>query len=94
VGAPEVVEVGAPEVVEVDTNHPLFGKTVVMSGFRSKVLEERLKAVGAKNGSSVSRTTLAVLVKNRASSSGKVKDAEKLGVPIYTEEEFKARYFP
>ena len=85
---------GEPEVVEVDTTHPLFGKTVVMTGFRSKVLEERLKAVGAKNGSSVSRTTLAVLVKDRASSSGKVKDAEKLGVPIYTEEEFTARYFP
>jgi NAD-dependent DNA ligase len=88
------VGVGGPEVVEVDTTHPLFGKTVVMTGFRSKVLEERLKAVGAKNGSSVSRTTLAVLVKDRASSSGKVKDAEKLGVPIYTEEEFTARYFP
>jgi len=85
---------GAPEVVEVDTTHPLFGKTVVMSGFRSKVLEERLNAVGAKNGTSVSRTTLAVLVKNRSSSSGKVKDAEKLGVPIYTEEEFTTRYFP
>ena len=38
------------EKVEVKS-HPLNGKTIVMTGFRDKDLEQRLKEIGVKVGS-------------------------------------------
>jgi DNA ligase (NAD+) len=98
-----------------DTMHPLYNKTVVMTGFRNKDLEANLKKVGAKSGASVNKSTFALLVKDkedvnqRAESlqqltpngakrpsefrSGKVEDAKKYNIPIYSAEEFIAKYF-
>ena len=78
---------------QVDTTHPLYNKTVVMTGFRNKDLEASLKTVGAKTGASVNKSTFALLVKDKDASSGKVEDAKKHHVPIYTAEEFVAKYF-
>ena len=78
---------------QVDTAHPLYNKTVVMTGFRNKDLEANLKTVGAKTGASVNKSTFALLVKDKDASSGKVEDAKKHHVPIYTAEEFVAKYF-
>jgi NAD-dependent DNA ligase len=52
-----------------------------------------LKNVGAKLGSSVSKNTFAVLVKDKDEETGKANDARALGVPLYTPEEFKIKYF-
>jgi NAD-dependent DNA ligase len=76
-----------------DASHPLYNKTVVMTGFRNKELEEKLKTVGAKSGASVNKSTFALLVKDKDASSGKVEDAKKYNVPIYSAEEFIAKYF-
>lgn len=38
-------------------NNPLFGKTIVMTGFRNKEIEQKIKEMGAKLGSSVSKNT-------------------------------------
>jgi NAD-dependent DNA ligase len=75
-----------------DTSHPLYGKTVVMTGFRDRSLEEQLKALGSKIGASVNKQTFALFVKNREETSGKRQQAETLNIPIYTLEEFKAQY--
>lgn len=77
-----------------DTSHPLYGKTVVMTGFRDKALEEWLKSVGAKAGNSVSKSTAILLVKDMEidATSGKIKDAQKHGVPILTAAEFRSKY--
>jgi NAD-dependent DNA ligase len=75
-----------------DESHPLFGKSIVMTGFRDKELEEKLKVVGAKLGSSVSKNTFAVLVKDVNESTGKVLDAKSKNVPIMTPEDFTAKY--
>lgn len=80
-------------IVDQDTAHPLYNKTVVMTGFRNKDLEANLKTVGAKTGASVNKSTFALLVKDKDASSGKVEDAKKHHVPIYTAEEFVAKYF-
>lgn len=80
-------------IVTQDASHPLYNKTVVMTGFRDKDLEAKLKAVGAKSGSSVNKSTFALLVKDKDASSGKVEDAKKYNVPIYSAEEFVAKYF-
>jgi NAD-dependent DNA ligase len=79
--------------VAVDESHPLFGKTIVLTGFTDKALDAKLKGVGAKMGSGVSKNTFALLVKDLGETSGKVTDAKKHGVQIMTLEEFTAQYF-
>jgi DNA ligase (NAD+) len=75
-----------------DESHPLFGKSIVMTGFRDKELEEKLKMVGAKLGSSVSKNTFVVLTKDVNENTGKVQDAKSKNVPIMTPEDFVAKY--
>ena len=80
--------------IDIDTSHPLFGKTIVMTGFRDAAVQDVLKKVGAKLGASVSKQTFAVLVKHMdlAEDTGKALDAKKLGIPIMTPEEFVKKY--
>jgi NAD-dependent DNA ligase len=84
------IKVATPAVV--DESHPLFGKTIVLTGFRDKDLEEKLKGLGAKMGSGVSKNTFAVLVKDMNETSGKVADAKKHGVAVMVREEFMEKY--
>ena len=77
---------------EIDETHPLFGKSIVMTGFRDAEIQEALKNVGAKLGSSVSKNTFVVLVKDLSEDTGKAADARKLGVPLMTPDVFKEKY--
>jgi NAD-dependent DNA ligase len=79
----------AEEVVGVNTMHPLYGKTIVITGFRNKELEEKLKSVGAKIGTSVSKNTYLVIAKDKNDETGKVLEAKKLSVNIVSLNEFK-----
>jgi NAD-dependent DNA ligase len=76
----------------VDESHPLFGKTIVITGFRDNSIQDALKTVGAKLGSSVSKNTFVVLVKDKDEDTGKAAEARKLGVPLMTPDEFKQKY--
>lgn len=80
------------EKKEVNQSHPLFGKSIVMTGFRDAELQNKLKEVGAKVGSGVSSKTFVLLVKDKDEDTGKVLDAKKLGVPIMTAQEFISKY--
>ena len=73
----------------IDTGHVLYGKTIVFTGLRDKVLEDRLKTVGAKIGSGVSKNTFAVLA---IEPTGKTEEAKKIGIPILTPAEFTDKY--
>ncbi len=64
-----------------------FDKSVVLSGFRSKELEERLNKLGYKVSNSVSKNTSYVIVKDKSKESGKTKKAKELNVKIITEDE-------
>jgi len=77
---------------QMDESNPLFGKTIVMTGFRDTDIQEALKNVGAKLGSSVSKNTFVVLVKDLSEDTGKAADARRLGVPLMTPEVFKEKY--
>jgi NAD-dependent DNA ligase len=55
-------------------------------------LVDELKKVGAKNGSSISKNTFVLIVKDKEDKTGKILDAEVLNVPIMTLEEFKSKY--
>jgi DNA ligase (NAD+) len=73
----------------IDSGHPLFGKTIVMTGFRDDAIQDAIKSVGAKLGTSVSSQTFIVLVKDvLADDTGKTLEAKKLGIPIMTLKEF------
>ena len=74
----------------VDVSHALYGKTVVFTGFRDKDLEDKLKGVGAKLGTSVSGNTFVVVAKE---SSGKTEEAKKRRIPVLTPEEFVSQNF-
>jgi len=67
-------------------------KTVIITGFRDKELSEQLKSFGAKESSSVTKNTFAVIVKNKDEDTGKTEAAKKKNIPIYTIDEFKEKY--
>ena len=71
-----------------DQSHPLYNKSIVFTGFRDKQLEETLKTLGAKIGSSVSKNTFVVITKDPLDETGKVLEAKKHNIPIMTPEEF------
>jgi DNA ligase (NAD+) len=77
---------------EVDQSHQLFGKTIIMTGFRDKELENKLKNIGVKVGSSVSKNTYLVLVKDKDEDTGKANEARKLNIPLVTPLEFKNKF--
>jgi DNA ligase (NAD+) len=72
--------------------HPLNGKTVVLTGTRDKSIIEFLKSVGATQGSSVSKNTSLVVAKDPEDATGKVLEARKLGIPIMSVEQFITQY--
>ena len=80
------------EKASVDQSHPLYNKSIVMTGFRDQELQNKLKSIGAKLGSSVSKNTFVVLVKDLGEDTGKALDAKNLGIPLMTPEEFKKKY--
>ena len=77
----------------IDESHPLYGKKVVMTGFRDKALIADIVAVGGEMGSGVSKNTFIVLVKDKKEETGKVGQAKKLGITLMTPTEFKEKYF-
>jgi len=85
--------VASLEKAAVNEAHPLFKKTVVMTGIRDKTVIEALKTVGAKLGSSVSGNTLVVIAKSKDEDTGKAEEAKQKGIPIMTPDEFMQTYF-
>jgi len=77
-----------------DTNNPLYGKSIAMTGFRDKDLEAVLKTRGAKVSPNIKNGLLALLVKtvDENHTSGKLKEAKEKNVPIMTLAEFKQQY--
>lgn len=61
---------------------------IVMTGFRDAELEKKLIEMGHVVGSSVTKKTTYLLVKDKNSTSTKMKKAQELGVTIMTKEEF------
>jgi DNA ligase (NAD+) len=75
-----------------DQTHPLYGKHIVLTGFRDKELLEKLQAVGAEQGSAVTKKTFVVLSKEPATETSKTQEAKALGILMMTPMEFKTKY--
>ena len=81
-----------PQPVEKDTSHPLYNKSIIITGFRNKELSDELKQIGANESSAVSKNTFAVIVKSKDEDTGKVEAAKAKDIPIYTVDEFKEKF--
>lgn len=86
---------GTVKVNKEETGHVLLNKTVVITGFRDKDLEEKLKSVGAKMGAGVNKNTFVLIVKTcpEFETSAKLVEAKKLGIGIMPLDVFKNKYF-
>jgi DNA ligase (NAD+) len=82
-------EPAKPAAALADASHPLFGKTVVLTGTLSVMTRDeaaqKLEALGAKVAGSVSKKTDLVIAGESAGS--KLSKARELGVPVLEDEE-------
>lgn len=79
-------------IKKIDQSHPLFDKTIVLTGTRNSHIIDFLKNIGAKQGSNVSKNTFLVIAKNKEDDTGKAEEARKLNIPIISVEEFIQKY--
>ena len=77
---------------DINISHPLYNKKIVITGFRSRELQERIEKNGGKIGSSVSKNTDLVIVKNIDDDTGKAEKARELNINIMTVESFIKKY--
>ena len=75
-----------------DSDHPLYKKSIVMSGVRDKELETILKSVGANLSSGVSSNTFALITSDIEGGTSKIEAAKKNGVQILTPDAFREKY--
>lgn len=80
------------KALDENKSHELYGKRIVMTGFRDKELKAKIEAVGGEVASSVSDNTYLVIAKDKDDDTGKAEKARKLGKPILSIEEFKEKY--
>lgn len=77
----------------VASDHPFFGKTIVITGTLHSLTRNEatqiLEGLGATVTNSVSKKTSLLIAGEKAGS--KLDKAQKLGVPVWTEEEFLAQ---
>lgn len=72
--------------------HPLYGKKIVITGFRDKKIEEKMKTFGIIISNSINSKTHLVLVKNKNQDTTKAIKAKELKLPILTLKEFMSKY--
>ena len=76
-----------------NTNNELYGKKILMTGFRDKELSDRFEKLGIIQPSAISKQLFILLVKTKEETNTKINEAKKLGIPILTVQEFKEKYF-
>ncbi len=83
------VIVSVANVVEMlSKGDSLYGESIVFTGFRDKTFESLIKSNGGNVGSSVSRKTTLLVMKNMDSNSGKARKARNNGIDVIGREKF------
>lgn len=88
----KLTESGHKQIKTVQEGHELFGKKIVMTGFRDKQLEETLIHLGVEIAGSVTKNVFMVLVKDLEETTGKAQKARELNIPLMTLDTFKSQY--
>lgn len=81
-----------PDVVKV-AGSKLKGEAVCFTGVRSLETETAIVAQGGTIASGVNGKTTILVVKAKGSGSSKDQKAQELGIPIYTLEQFRTKYW-
>jgi len=76
----------------INNSHPLYQKTIVLTGTRDKQIIDYLKDVGGIQGSTVSKNTFMVIAKSSEEDTGKAGEARKLNIPIFSIDQFIQTY--
>lgn len=76
----------------LNLNHPLYNKSIIMTGFRDATLQDQLLKLGAKIGSKVNKNTFAVILIDIEETTTKANDARLLHIPLMTPAEFTRIY--
>jgi DNA ligase (NAD+) len=77
---------------KVDTSHPLYGKKILLTGFRDKGLETQIKALGCKIATGVSSKLFVVLVPTMDADTSKAGEARKKKLTLMTPAAFTKKY--
>jgi NAD-dependent DNA ligase len=77
-----------PKIKPDNINKKYKNNTYVFSGIRDKELEKIIVASGGTIGSTISRKTTLLIIKNSNDETTKVKKAKELNIPIITYDEF------
>lgn len=77
---------------QINPTHPLYNKTVVMTGPRDATLQDQLLKLGVKIGSKVNKHTFAVILLDINETTAKANDARQLHIPLITPAEFTHTY--
>jgi len=77
---------------KIDESHPLFGKKILLTGFRDKALETEIKARGGKISGSASSKVFIVLVPTMDADTSKANEARKKKLTLMTPEVFTKKY--
>ncbi len=72
----------------VNTGHTLYGKKIVMSGFRDKDLIKFIKNIGGINENQITKDTFALIIKDLELDGSKKTAAIKQNIPIYSIDNF------
>tara|TARA_B100000795_G_scaffold132725_1_gene99055 strand:- start:2604 stop:5663 length:3060 start_codon:yes stop_codon:yes gene_type:complete len=76
----------------IDDSHELYGKNVLMTGFRDEDFKMNLRDIGVKIASSVSSNVDILVVKSMDTTTGKMKKAQEMGIDIIIKDDFVAKY--
>jgi DNA ligase (NAD+) len=72
--------------------HPLYGKKIVITGFRDKELVAAFERVGAINANNVSKDVCLVIIKEHGVDTSKTEFANASGIPLMTLSAFKKKF--
>jgi NAD-dependent DNA ligase len=92
-GLEDKLNIEPPTKKEINKTHALYDKTIVITGFRDKSIENKLTEVGAKMGAAVNKNTFVVVVKDKSETTVKIEKAKELDITIMEIDEFMNQYF-
>lgn len=79
---------------QVDTDHILYEKKILLTGFRDEDVLNKIRSVGANIASSVSKNLDILIIKDSSVKSSKLEKAKTINtIEILTKPEFLSKYF-
>ena len=89
----QIKKILLPIKKEIVSNHILYKKTIVITGFRNQELTEKIENVGGVISNIITNKTFLLITKNSNIINTKMREAKKINIPILSLEEFLQQYF-